>query len=80
MSWPYELQEKSVKFLLESSMGMHSCCAICLCHISGRRGFIHFRNASEHKWIIEIEEDSGLQIHFESVMKIVESGWIVEGV
>lgn len=40
MSWPYELQEKSVKFRLESSMGMHSCCAICLCHISGRKGFI----------------------------------------
>lgn len=79
-TWSYELQERSVKFLIESSMGFHDCECICLCHISGIRGFIQSPNAYNHSWIIQVEEEGNSLLKFSSAVEIIKAGWIVEGV
>lgn len=78
-TWSYELQEKSVKFLVESSMGFHECDCISLCHISGKRGYIQLSNAYNHHWIVQ-SDDEHYFVHFSSALEIVKAGWIVEGI
>ncbi len=79
-TWSYELQEKSMKFLIELSMGLHSCDYIYLCHTSGKKGYIQTLNAFNHSWVIEINEEQNSQLCFNSALEIIKNGWIVEEV